>query len=439
MSAVNLKDYHRNKWVINVQDITCLVTAIMIFLAIDPFFVWSSFAGGIGLMAYKAIQVVAIGLLAWQLFLKPIPVNKFLCGVAVFAIFLFYCAFTGVVSGTTHPFLIGNVLLYLFYALNVMMDRKLLIKSFDFLTKIFAVVLGYTLIIHILLLIGVPIPYTLLQSGEAGRTEIGRQFYHNYFGCLLINQNYRILYRFTSVFTEPGVVGTFCAFFLAADDCKLKNNKRNMIFLISGLLSLSVAFYVMLVLIYGLKALRNGGYKLFVGLAAIVILYVVFLNIPFSNPSLQDLQGRLTITEEGLAGDNRIKEAAEEAYQRFLQSDPKTVLLGYGAPNSRATAEAWQLTASYKESVYCLGVLGYGLMIAWFILTPLVCYKTKDKGKNRMMYCYMTIFILSQYQRPYMKAWFLVYILLAGCVHAQQVVEQSALPGPKDTGHRMGV
>lgn len=438
MDAVRLSGQRNTRWVISLQDITYVVVAIMIFLTIDPFFVWSSFAGGIGVTLNKGFQLLAIGLLVWQLFLKPIPLHKFLCAVVMLAIFLFYAAFTGVKSGTTHPLVIGNILVYLFYALNVMADRKLLVKSFDILRTIFAVILAYTLVIHILLLIGVPIPYSVLQSGEAGRAAEGRQFYHNYLGCLLINNNYSLLYRFTSVFTEPGVVGTFCAFFLAADGCRLKNNKRNVIFLISGILSLSVAFYVMLVLIYALKALRNGGYKLFAGLVAIVILYFVFLNIPFSNPSMVHLQERLTITEEGLSGDNRIKEDAEAEYQRFLKGDLKTVLLGYGAPNSKKTAAAWQNTASYKESVYYLGILGYGLMIAWFILTPLICYRTKDRKKDAMMYSYMTIFILSQYQRPYTKAWFLVYILLAGCVHAQQVVEHSALPGPNDTEHRMG-
>ena len=137
------------------------------------------------------------------------------------------------------------------------------------------------------------------------------------------------------------------------------------------------------------------------------------------------MQARLTITETGLAGDNRLKEVAEASYQAFLRSDFKTVLFGYGYPDSILEANAWQTTASYKESVYCLGVLGYGLMISWFIITPLICYKTNDKKENRLMYSYMTIFILSQYQRPYMKSLFLVYILLAGCLYARQSAHES--------------
>lgn len=402
------------------RRMTIVFVAIAIFLSIDPFFVWQTFAGGIGIPFFKIIQILAMILMVSQLPLRNMRVNVFSYGLLMIGIFFFYSFFTGVKSGTTHPLLIGNILIYLFYALNVMTDRDILIKSFELLRKIFAIVLAYTLVIHVLLLLRVPIPYQLLQSGEAGRAEAGYQYYHNYLGCILINQSGKLMYRFTSVFTEPGVVGTFCAFFLAASGCHPKTDKRDLIFLISGILSFSVAFYVMLIIICAIKALRSGGYKVFTGLLAIVVVYAVFMNVNFSNSNLIDIQERLEITETGLAGDNRIKEAAEKSYQAFLESDTKTVLLGYGYPDSKDTAAAWQSTASYKESIYALGFLGYGLLIAWFILAPIACYKSKDRRKNKLMYSYMAIFIMSQYQRPYMKALFLAYILLAGCLYVQQ-------------------
>lgn len=402
-----------------LRNLTCYVVAITIFLSIGPFFAWSSFANGLGVLAFKALQIISIIFLMTQLSFNKLTAAAFLSAVSIFAIFLFYCFFTGLKSGTTHPLLIGNILVYFFYALNVVTDRKILLKSFEILRMLFAIVLGYTLIIHILILFGVPLPYVILQSGEAGRAEAGFQFYQNYLGCLLINQSGSLLYRFTSVFTEPGVVGTFCAFFLASSDFKLNKNKKNTLFLISGIFSLSVAFYLMAALSYMLKALRKGGYKAFSTIAALLVIYIAFINMDFSSPTLITLQERLMITESGLAGDNRIKEQAEAAYQRFLNGDLKTVLFGYGYPDVKADLAAWQATASYKESIYYLGFIGYGLMIAWLIITPLICYRSKEKKKNRAMYSYMIIFILSQYQRPYMKSLFLVYILLAGCLYAQ--------------------
>ena len=263
-----------------------------------------------------------------------------------------------------------------------MTDKELLLKSYACLRTIFAVVLGYTLIIHLLILARIPLPYSVLQSGEAGRVEFSNQVYHNYFGCLLINQGGTLLYRFTSVFTEPGVVGTFCAFFLASSNFNVKKSKKDLLFLVSGILSISLAFYIMLALIIAIKSLRSGGYKRFATLIMIVLVYIVFINVEFTNQTLVSLQNRLVITETGFAGDNRIKELAEESYQAFLHSDLKTVLLGYGFPNLKATEAAWQATTSYKESIYCLGILGYGLMIAWFIVAPIKCYKSKDKEKN---------------------------------------------------------
>lgn len=410
---------------LNLENITCYVVAITIFLSVDPFFVWSSFANGIGVIAYKAMQIISILLLVFQLYSSKIQIRSIWCGISVLGIFFFYCFFTGVKTGTTHPLLIGNVLVYFFYALNVVTRREILLKSFDILRTFFAIALGYTLIIYMLILMNIPVPYVVLQSGEAGRVEAGSQFYQNYFGCLLINQGGHLLYRFTSVFTEPGVVGTFCAFFLAASNRNLLKEKRDLLFLISGILSFSVAFYVLCVIAYALKALGRGKYKFLAFLLGITAVYFIFVSIDFSSTSLSNLQERLTFTDSGLAGDNRIKEAAEASYQAFLRSDLKTVLLGYGYPDSNL--EAWQATASYKESVYCLGVLGYGLMIVWFVLAPIICYRSKDTGKNRLMYSYILIFILSQYQRPYMKSLFLAFMLLAGSLYARQSASDESL------------
>ncbi len=421
-NSLMMENRQRGSDVISLRFLACMIVAVTIFLSIDPFFAWASFAGGFGVTIFKGMELLAI--VAMLLFIpyQRLPIYRLVCAVCVMGLFLFYCYGTGVKGGTTHPLLIGNILVYLFYALTVLVDKGILIRSFGMLRTIFAIILGYTLVIYLLILIGLPIPYTVLQSGEAGRLATGTQYYQNYFGCLLINQRGELLYRFTSVFTEPGVVGTFAGFFLAADGCRMKRNLGNKIFLVSGLLSLSLAFYVMLLLILAMKAIRSGGYRLLVGLAAVVILYFAFINIDFDNQAITGMQERLELTDEGLAGDNRIHEEAEIEYRAFLQSDPMTVLLGYGKPkvNPLTGLSAWQSTASYKESVYCLGFLGYGLMIAWFIATPLLCYRQKDRRLNHMMYSYMIIFILSQYQRPYMKSLFLAYILLAGCLYAQQ-------------------
>lgn len=404
---------------LNMFNFTCVFLAVTIFLDIDPFFVWSSFAGGIGGTFCKIMQTFTILLLIVQLPFNHMQTKKLLMGVAIFGIFLFYCFCTGKQGGTTHPLLIGNVLVYFFYALNIMSNNEILLNSFILLRKIFAAVLCYTLIIYVLILIGIPIPFSQMQSGEAGRNALGWQIYQNYLGCILIKQYDTLLYRFTSVFTEPGVVGTFCAFFLAADGFHIKKKKQNWLFLIAGILSFSLAFYIMAILGYGLKSLRKGGYKFFVSILVIFAMYSIFMNINFSNPTLQILQERFVITSDGLAGDNRFK--AEAEYDAFLNSDLKTVLFGYGNAETDADGlSAWQSTSSYKESIYCLGFVGYGLMIAWFIIAPLACYKTDDKRQNHMMYSYLIIFILSQYQRPYMKSWFLVYILLAGCIYARE-------------------
>ena len=426
-----------NRYVLTIRDLACIMIAITVFMSISPFFAWSSFAGGVGVIIFKVIQLFSMALMITQIPWSKLRLNKFLCASAIMAIYFFYCFFTGVVGGTTHPFLIGNILVYAFYALVTLSGNDILLKSFGILEKIFAVILFYTLIVYILILLGVPIPSVKLISGEEGRAAAGMQYYQNYLGCLIINQSGELLYRFTSVFTEPGVVGTFCAFFLAADGMKFKKSKKDIIFLIAGILSLSVAFYVMAIVALAFKFLRKGGVKAFSGFILIVVLYFVFINVNFNNFALQVVQQRLTITESGLAGDNRMHEEARVVFENFLNSDLKTILMGYG--NTDATTSAgisvWQMSASYKEAIFQLGFIGYGLLILWFAVTPLVCYRSKNKYITRFMYSYVIIFILSQYQRPYMKSLFLVYILLAGCLSAEHaaIKENESIPVEKDT------
>ena len=57
------------------------------------------------------------------------------------------------------------------------------------------------------------------------------------------------VYRFMGPFDEPGVLGTISALLLSADKLNLNKNSNKIIFF-SGLISLSLAFYVLISLYF---------------------------------------------------------------------------------------------------------------------------------------------------------------------------------------------
>ncbi len=229
--------------------------------------------------------------------------------------------------------------------------------------------------------------------------------------------------RFTSVFTEPGVVGTTSAFMLASSNMDFKKDKRNIVLFISGFLSQSVAFIVLVVMYYIVQGLAKRSFKSLGTIVLIVMIYVVFMNTNFHNESVSALQQRLVFTEEGLAGDNRIKEYAQLEYEDFLHGDLITVLFGYGNAYENPTTNLnfWQGSATYKRQVFQFGIIGFGIYLLWIIFIPFSCFKTDDKDTNVKIYIYILVFIASMYQRPQITTLFFLYFLIAGCVYVKKI------------------
>lgn len=406
---------------INTNKMVKVITAFTMLCSIGPFWVWGTFLGGIGGAIFQILKAVTIACLCTAINWRRVRAEKFVSAVGIIGVFLFLALFTGVKGGTYLPIAAGNIITFVAFALLIMTSEEFLADSFDILKTLFTVILGYTLVIFILVIAGVPIPAVSLQSDEAGRTAVSGQYYLNYLGCLFIRSRSIIrMDRFTSMFTEPGVVGTISAFFLAAGDFDLKKDKRNILLLISGICSLSLSFILLVVILLIGKGARKGAYKIAGVLVLLLIVYAVFMNISFSNTTLRSIQNRLILTEAGLAGDNRISEYAQVQYDRFLHSDIKTVLLGYGNAyvNPRTGINFWQGSATYKRQIFQYGFLGFGIYLIWMVLAPYMCFRTDNKEINGKIITYMAVFIASVYQRPYLSSLFFLFFLIAGCAYA---------------------
>lgn len=409
---------------ISTRQLIRVVMSLTMFCSLAPFFVWTNVFGGIGYLLYQILQIINLALVCTIINWQHMSTNKFVAAISMIALFLFLSLCTGVKGGTYLPIATGNVVTFLTFSLLVMADEECIAESFDLLKTITTVVLAYALIIFVLVVIGVPIPAISMQSNETGRTAVSGQYYMNYLGCLFIRSRFIFrMDRFTSVFTEPGVVGTITAFFLAASDFDLKKDKRNVILFVAGICSLSLAFVFLIAILIIARSIRRGAYKTVGVVALAIVMYFVFMSVNFTNPYLADFQSRLIVTEAGLAGNDRISEYAQTQFESFLHSDIKTVLFGYGNAyvNPTTNINFWQGSATYKRQIFQFGVIGFGLYLIWILVAPYKCYKTEEKDINARMITYIAVFVASIYQRPNLTTLFFLYFLMAGCLYAKNL------------------
>ena len=403
-----------------IQRYSERILAVTVLCSIGPFFIWKDYLGGIGYIFYQGLQILTLVILVTLVFWRRTTSIKFYASMCMVLLFLFLSLFTGVVSGTYLPLLPGNISTFALFSLFVVTDEEFLVGSFDSLKTILTVIFVYTIIIFLVVLLGVSIPSSII---ETGRTLISAQYYVNYLGCLFLDSGYGVrLDRFTSMFEEPGVVGTISAMVLVASNFDLKSDKRNVVFLVSGLLSLSLAFICMTGLYFLINAFKRGLYKIAVFSLLVAVSYIVFINIDFESESISELQTRVTLNDDSLERNSRIKQDAQDEYDDFLRGDALTLLFGYGrAFEDRNTGETiWSRSASYRKIVYYFGVVGFGLYVLWMVVFPYACYKTTDRNINYNLVVYILIFLISVYQRPAVKSVHFLYFLLAGCAYTKR-------------------
>lgn len=241
-------------------------------------------------------------------------------------------------------------------------------------------------------ILNAPLSYENVPFYYSGST----MSYINYGVSFLYKQN-NVL-RLCGICNEPGYLGTFCALILCASGMKLKKID-NIIIFIAGVLSSSLAFVLIMIVYFILKitltahkekSLRK---KILRYLCTFVLAfsYVVILpNIKTDNSAVDNMIQRMTLTSEGLSGDNRTTERFDELYNSLSFLD-----LSFGMGRGYLQANGIDQNLSYK--IY---IVEYGLfccILVYGILLVAVLYKNT---KNTPIVIFVIVFFVSIYQRP---------------------------------------
>lgn len=196
------------------------------------------------------------------------------------------------------------------------------------------------------------------------------------------------LVRLCGICNEPGYFGTICALILCASSLNLKK-KSNIIILIAGFLTFSLAFIITLVIYLLLKYLKDVRTVI---LTVLLTCFYLFLlpNIYTGNPTIDRFIQRMTITDEGLAGENRTTDELEYVFDDVVKNKP---LFGYGEGYLK-TQNLKGGVSSYKTYIIQYGFVGCILLWGSLLLAALY------KNKNYLSIIYIIAFFVNIYQRP---------------------------------------
>ena len=160
------------------------------------------------------------------------------------------------------------------------------------------------------------------------------------------------MYRFQSLATEPGLIGTLCGFLIYIVSDIKEYKFANLIFWISGILSFSLAFYV----IVSLKLLSQFNLKMI--LLIVSFFTVAFLLIP--NFFQEHIVARVSGEEHG---DNRSSVELDMKLKQSYNDDTLWFGNGYRSYDKFVTKGV----AGAKPWIYQYGIISVFLLFLSYV------------------------------------------------------------------------
>lgn len=373
-----------------IRTLDNFIISVCIFLTLSPVYVWGRegviFGGTLLFFIFSARDS-----------LKNISVVRVRASGLVFIFSLCFLK----LNGASYS---GALFFGVFLAVLTLLSNDRLVNIFWFLKIIVAVSVFPGLIIWLLhQAIGTDIFYL----GEMPENLISNEFkkdagqgYAVYpFTVVLDYMLEWPVYRMQGPFDEPGWLGTICALLIVAAGLD-KKRAVDYIILLSGFLSFSLAFYI-IIAIYSSLASRKSFLIFATGFSIFIFIASFFSFDVIDNYILQ----RLNVTESGISGYNRDGDLLNEKFSNFMNSSVGDIFLG--------SAEAiYDGSSSFKLLLVNSGLIGIFLMISIYLI--LICLHGKLLEKK--FYIFLFLFLMSGLQRPDVVKPFMFFIFFAAPV-----------------------
>lgn len=385
-----------NKHSYQISPIITLIISIVAFLSIEPWIIWNT-----KILSYLYITVASILIIYYSI--KQKFSNQ------IIAFFFVITVFSRMFGGLVYNEHEINSLTFATLG-YLLLPNKLKLEIFTKFKSILVVVFSLGIIIY-LLRIFIDINGFIIQPRIL---SIQCNYVCYLFEANRIDAISQVLHRFSSVFDEPGVVGTICGLLISIKKFNYKSFSWKII-LFAGLISFSFAFYIILCI----NIIFNFNKNLKVAIL-IVILGLIANNI-FHNAIENNIIKRFAIKDYRLVSNNRLDEVFDQSYNKFLSGDVTTVTFGIGQADL-FKKDIIRVNV-YKILVYKYGLAGVFTFICFFALATWFIAPT-IRG-----WFFLTVFLLLAYQRPNVFDFFNIIIFFGGLIsiRVQSLIENKSL------------
>ena len=353
----------------------------LMFLSIQPYFIWRIELLGL----FIAFSFIVLS------FIRCKGISKINSSYCLWILCLFLCF--AIRDGKNIFGLIAVSLV----CLILLFPTDYLCRVFDRFVKIYALLIIPSIVVYIIVVFGVitSFPSQIIEPLNA----LKDYDYTQYPFLVMVNKLDAGAFRFMAYFDEPGVVGTISGVLLFLRGLQLKNWETYPI-LISGMFSLSLAFYLML--FANILLFQSFKVKIvFISLLSALAIY--FATDEVIGKLIFD---RLEIEDGQLAGINRTTTNMDVFMKRFVNSDK--FWFGYG--DSYAQNVVNEGGASYKDLIVNYGIIGF-ISLVIVSLTGAI----KRLGFSIELIIYIAVWAAIIFQRPFIFSliyFFLLYIPL---------------------------
>lgn len=384
-----------------------LLYALIGFIALNPYFIWSSYYNGtfnkIGyILSSLLFLIIVINFNKGIKFKK----NNIFLGLSFLLIYI-YTETKGIEPESLLNLLIRIGVYSLVIFSFLLLDNVKKKTVYRYFKRIFAISLISGLFFFVLLNIGIIFPYDIIQTTHSLKAAAG-QFYIHYPGSVFLSGQGSQFFRLSGMFDEPGVVGTVSALLLVGDNFRIKNSKENLIILLGGALSFSLAFFAITFLGLFLKYLRTNIKTFSLFIVVVIIIITTLINMETENPLIKRYIQDRVFVEDQIIVSNRANDTFNYGYERFLNGNMTEVLFGNG---HKTASENVYMAGSYhyKMLIYDYGYFGFLMIVLWLIISGYFI-----NGKNKSGIILLLLFLISMYQRPYVFSFDYMILLFGG-------------------------
>jgi len=226
-------------------------------------------------------------------------------------------------------------------------------------------------------------------------------------------------YRISGFQTEPGWLSGICLFILIAERFDL-NKKINLIILLIGLISFSLAFYVLFFSFVLLDIIINRNFLVLKKMRLIIFILILFVSTGLAKTYISKRYDKVA-NSKNVESEMRTKVSSKVFFAYFFSQNTKKILLGNGHREDKKVNFEGAEGISYMAYLYDFGLINPILLFS-IIFGMLINSKPKS-----LKYIILLILISSFYQSPYVfkNGHFFLFTLIATLRYVPNIIKSN--------------